>query len=170
MGKQFDALLKKRVDLVWIGAVFGLVYWFWQSFRDAHVLGKSSFTQSLLFPDMLSLAMRVVIISVFLLLCIHAKYLQDKVLERKEPRERHTAIFAFIISAVGFIMLYWIFDSFQDIVIEAKGEIVKRVLTPEISVLVSRFLSVLFLVILIFLIQYLFYTNHLKYLINHKNF
>jgi signal transduction histidine kinase len=156
MNKQFDALLKKRVDLVLIGAVFGLMYWLWQSFRDSHVLGKSSFIQSFLFPDMISLAMRLVIISVFLLLCIHAKYLQEKMLEKSGQRDRPTAIFAFIISAIGFIMLYWIFDSFQDIVIEAKGEIVKRVLTPEIAVLLSRFLSVLFLVFLIFLIQYLF--------------
>ena len=159
MNKQFDALVKKRVDLVWIGAVFGLIYWLWQSFRDSHVLGKSSFIQSFLFPDMMSLAMRLVIISVLLLLFIHAKYLQEKVLEKGAQQERPMAIAAFIISVVGFIMLYWIFDSFQDIVIEDKGEIVKRLLTPEISVLLSRLISVLFLVVLIFLIQYLFRSS-----------
>lgn len=153
---NIDSFLKKRVDLVWIGTVFGLVYWVWQSFRDSMVLQKSTFLNSLIFPDIMSLAVRLVVICVFLLFCIHAKYLQEKLLEDKSPRNRSMGIIAFVISAIGFIMLYWIVDSFQDILSQAKGDIVQRILTPGLSVLISRFLSVLFLVILVFLIQYLF--------------
>jgi signal transduction histidine kinase len=159
MNEQINSLLRKRVDLVWIGSMFGLAYWFWQSFRDSMILEKSTFIKSLISPDIISLAMRILVISVFLLLCIHAKYLQEKVLEERSPRSRQTAVFAVILSAVGFVMLYWILDSFQDIILQAKGDFVERVFTPGLTVLVSRFLSILFIVILIFLIHYLFVTR-----------
>ncbi|NQT24645.1 PAS domain-containing protein [candidate division KSB1 bacterium] len=156
MNEQYNSLLKKRVDLVWIGAMFGLVYWFWQSFRDAIILEKSTFIKSLISPDIISLASRLLIISVFLLLCIHAKYLQEKILDEKSPGNLKTAIFAFVVSAVAFVMLYWILDSFQDIIIQAKGNVVERVFNPGILILLSRIFSILLLIALVFLIQYLF--------------
>ena len=159
MSNQIDSLLKKRVDIVWIGAILGLVYWIWQSFRDAVIFQKSTFLHSLISPDFMSFATRLLVICVFLLICIHAKYIQEKILEDKNARSRSTGYWAFIIAAVGFIMLYWIIDSFQDIIGQARGAIVERVLTPEISILVTRFLSVLFLAILVFLVQYLFTTR-----------
>ncbi|MBN2104420.1 PAS domain S-box protein [bacterium] len=159
MRDKIDSLLKKRWDIVWIGAVLGFVYWMWQSFRDAIVLQKTSFIHSFLFPDLISLATRLLVICTFLLLCIHAKYIQEKVLEDRSARNRSAGFWAFFIAAVGFVVLYWIIDSFQDIIAQAKGDIVERVLTPGITVLISRGLSVLFLVILVFLIQYLFITR-----------
>jgi len=156
MTEQYDSLLKKRVDLVWIGGIFGLVYWVWQSFRDAMILEKSTFMKSLISPDVISLASRLLIIGVFLLLCIHAKYLQEKILEEKSPGNLRTAIFAFIVSAVVFIMLYWILDSFQDIIIEAKGDLVERVFNPGALILLSRLFSIILLIALVFLVQYLF--------------
>jgi len=159
MSDQINSLLKRRVDIVWIGAILGLVYWIWQSFREAIVFQKASFIQSLFFPDFISLATRLLVICTFLLLCIHAKYIQEKVLEARSQKSRSTGFWAFFIAAIGFIMLYWIIDSFYDIIGQSKGDIVERVLTPGISVLISRFLSVLFLIILVFLIQYLFITR-----------
>lgn len=159
MNAHLNAMLRKRVDLVWIGSIFGLIYWVWQSFRDAMILEKATFVQSLVSPDMISLAMRILVISVFILLCIHAKYVQEKVLEEKTPLSSRTAIFAVILSAIGFVMLYWILDSFQDILIQSKGEFVERLFTPGLTILISRFLSVLFIITLIFFIHYLFVSR-----------
>ncbi|MBN1781833.1 PAS domain S-box protein [bacterium] len=159
MSGQYNSWLKKRIDIVWIGTVLGLAYWIWQSFRDAVVLQKATFLHCLLFPDVMSLAARLLVISAFLLFCIHAKYIQEKLLEERSGMGRSAGFWSFLASAVGFIMLYWIIDSFQDIISQAKGDLLERVLSPGITVLLSRLMSVFFIIVLIFLTLYLFYIR-----------
>ncbi len=69
-----------KMNIVWIGLVFGLFYWILEAFRDVFVFQKGNFLKQVFLPDPMGFWMRLLAVCILILFSL---YLKTLVNERK---------------------------------------------------------------------------------------
>jgi len=143
-------VMGKKINLIWLGVLFSVIYWFFESLRDTYIYHKAPLLNSLVFPDSTSLSIRLFVVGMIILFTIHSLYLINRMKEQVEGEPKYLGVVGIVLSLVVFGALYWILDSFQDVLIEVKGDMLKYILSPGSMMLWTRILAIVFIAIFVY--------------------
>jgi len=136
-----------RLDFLWVGAGFSIVYWILESVRDVLAFGKGPLFERIFFPDPASFWMRMMVVCVSILLSVYAQSLRERIEERKREESRFFRTFGIIRAGVGFGVLYWILESLRDTVLTQNGNFFRQIIMLDPTSFWIRILPVFVLVL-----------------------
>ena len=138
---------RSPINLMWIGMLFSMFYWFLESVRDVLVFEKGKLFQSIFFPDPMSFLMRLLVVCIIVLFGVYAQSVRGKEKDHKRERHRFLRMIGPIKGVFVLGALYWILESVRDVFIFGRGDILDRILTPDTRALWMRLLGVFILLL-----------------------
>jgi len=141
---------KRSVHMIRFGIIFALFYWVLEAVRDVLVFEKGHIIERIFFPDMMSFWMRFLVVCIIILFSAYAHSLKEKIEKDKEGKYRSYNMMGIMKAGLIISMLYWILESFRDVFIFHKGNLIERVFMPDPMSLWMRMLAVF--IILLFTI------------------
>lgn len=138
------------VDLLWFSIVFGVFYWILESVRDVLIFERGNLINRLFFPDSMTFWMRFLVVCIILLFGAIARSQNIKIEKLKKERFHSSAMYGPLKAGVAVGMLYWVLESFRDVIVFEKGGLLERIFTPDPMSLWMRLLAVF--IILLFTI------------------
>jgi PAS domain-containing protein len=142
----------KSINLIWVGLVFAIFYWVLESVRDVLAFDRGTLIERLFFPDLASVWLRLLIISMIILYGSYAQSLRGRV-QDGEGDERPGGQIRVIVSGLVFAALYWILETIRDTYVFRKGELLDQLLRPDVAGLSVRLLAVSVLVLFSIYVQ-----------------
>jgi len=109
---------------------FGVFYWILESIRDVISFQKGRFIERLLFPDLFSFWMRIMVIFILILSGIYIQSVVKTKEERGEEEKRGSEI-SMIWVGLAFSLLYWILEGVRDVFVLGKGPLIKGLISPD---------------------------------------
>lgn len=76
--RSISDIFSQKNRVIWIGIIFGVVYWILEALRDVVVFEKGSFIKQVFTPDPFGFWMRILAIAILILLSIYFKQLIDE--------------------------------------------------------------------------------------------
>lgn len=148
--KEIVPVMNKKINIIWLGILFSAIYWFFESLRDTYIYHKAPLLNSLIFPDSTSLCIRLFVVGMIILFSIHSFYLINRMKENLEGEPKYLGIVGIVLSLVVFGALYWIMDSFQDVLIQVKGDMLKYIFSPPSMMVWTRIIAIVFIIIFVY--------------------
>ncbi|MCJ7813584.1 PAS domain-containing sensor histidine kinase, partial [bacterium] len=136
-----------HVNLIWVSIGFGAIYWILDSIRDVLAFDRGPFFLRLFSPDIMSLWMRLLIVFIILLFGIYTHALKERTNKSDAGESRTYHTFGIVWVGLAFGGLYWILESMRDVFLTDKGNMIERVLFPDLMSVGTRFLAVLVIIL-----------------------
>ena len=150
MTKRQTARSGNCVNLLWFSIVFGIFYWILESVRDVIIFERGDLVNRLFFPDSMTFWMRFLVVCIILLFGVIARSQNIKIERLKTERLHSSKMYGPLKAGVAVGMLYWVLESFRDVIVFERGGLLERIFTPDPMSLWMRLLAVF--IILLFTI------------------
>ena len=133
---------KGLYNFIWVGLGFGAFYWLLESFRDVFVFNKGHVLGRILFPDMMSFWMRILVVCLLVLLSVYVQSLRERMEYRRKKPSRSFLSNNAIKAGVCIGILYWILESVRDVLVFERGPFIERIISPDPMAFWMRLLAV----------------------------
>lgn len=141
---------RERINLIWVGAVFGIIYWILESVRDVLAFHKGTLAERLFYPDLPSIWTRLIIIVMILFYGLYAQSLRSGRAAGDRGFRQSGRIIA---SGFIFAFAYWILESARDAFMVKEGRLIDQLVRPDIPDVSVRLLAVCVLVLFSIYVQ-----------------
>jgi signal transduction histidine kinase/CheY-like chemotaxis protein len=132
----------RSLNLIWLSVFFSLFYWIMESVRDVIVFNRGSLLERLFAPDAMSLWMRLLIVMILILFGVYAQSLLQRMEKTTGEGPKPARRMGMLYSGAAFGALYWILESFRDVFVFGKGNLIQRLVHPDPLSIWMRLLAV----------------------------
>ena len=133
----------KKINLIYVGLGFGLIYWILAAVRDVLSFENGTLLERLFSPGYMTLWMRLLVVCIIILFSVYA---QSRKLKMRSKEKSKLNAYGLKLSLL-FGLLYWIIEAFRDTFVFHEGNLLQRILFPDPTGVWMRLLP-LFIMIL----------------------
>ena len=120
-----------KLNLIWAGFGFGILYWIFESVRDVLVFDNGTLIARVFKPDSMSLWMRILVVCIIVLYSVSIESLRERQRKDRHTKSKMKGKFGIILASLAFGGLYWILVSVQDVFLVQNGNIIQHILSPD---------------------------------------
>ena len=137
-----------KLNLIWAGFGFGILYWIFESVRDVLVFDNGTLIARVFKPDSMSLWMRILVVCIIVLYSVSIESLRERQRKDRHTKSKMKGKFGIILASLAFGGLYWILVSVQDVFLVQNGNIIQHILSPDPMRFWMKLLAVCFFFLL----------------------
>jgi signal transduction histidine kinase len=134
--------INHKLNFIWGGLVFSLIYWILESIRDVFIFEKGTLTERLFFPDIMSVLMRLLVICILILYSAYTESVKRRSEEKEFISSKKLKKYGVIEIGIVFGALYWLLESFRDAFIFRKGTFFSQALSPDQMSIWTRMVAI----------------------------
>ncbi len=139
--------IRQSAELVRAGALFGVIYWLFESIRDLIVQGNRSIFSVVFLPSFREFWMRFLVVCILILFGVIAQRL-CRIYTRQNDKGKGTpGVREVMILSAGFSLLYWLLESVRDAWVFHKGTVFIRFISPDPMSVWFRLLPILIVIL-----------------------
>ena len=151
--RKFYQGFKESWNWVWGSIGFSVLYWILESIRDVLAFQKGTIVERLFTPDPISFWMRILVVFIIILFGLYVESLHRRLKVFSEGHRFSIKKNYVFLSGLGFSFLYWVLESFRDVLMNREDAILNRIFFPDPVAFWMRMLAVLVIVLFTIYVQ-----------------